>query len=245
MLPPLCALLLTYSPSIDHPRSEYASVTIQSTLNRLKDYDGELRVHIADDGSPEEHREKLREIAGGYKNVISASCTNSQRAGYGVNYNLALQTVHLHSYIILPLEDDWELSKELPINELVQTLTEAEPDGIGCIRLGYLGWTQPLRGELCHYTGHTYLRLDPESPEPHVWAGHPRLETRAFQRKIEPWPEGLDPGTTEFVVANRKAAREGVLWPMDLIQGYGDLYKHIGQVQARTDQIPEEATTVG
>lgn len=242
MLPSLCIVLLTYTPSVDHPRALYAEVTLGSILNRLYDYDGELRVHIADDGSPPEHRNKLRELAGGYRAVVAASTSNSEQGGYGKNYNLAMQTVHAHSEIILPLEDDWELTGQLYPDRLVKALLEARDDGMGCIRLGYIGWTQPLRGELRRYAEQTFLHFDSDSPEPHVWAGHPRIETREYQRAIGPWDEGYDPGTTEFLVANREASRRGVLWPLDAgvsaSQSARSMFAHIGAVQARTDQVP-------
>jgi len=213
-------------------RLDYAIKTLRSTLDNIV-YDGNLSVHIADDGSSEEYRQTLIDIAGGYKNVQGVTVTNSERGGYGRSYNLAMQTVHLYADIILPLEDDWELCRPLDLHPLVEALQTGE---FGCIRLGYIGFTQPLRGELTHVAAHTYLRFDHDSPEPHVWAGHPRLETREWQRSVGPWPEGLDPGSTEFSVAHRPEARKGVAWPLDLIHPVGDLFLHFGAWQARTDQ---------
>lgn len=236
MRPPLCILLLTYSPDIDHPRSKYAEQTLISVLDNIQ-YEGEIRVHIADDGSPEEHREKLRQIAGGYAFVTASSSSNSERGGYGANYNIALQTIHSHSSIIMPIEDDWNLNRSLNLNELVDSLEAGSPYNIGCIRLGYLGYTQELSGRLVKLMDKNFLLFDPNSAEPHVWAGHPRIETRDYQRRMMPWPEGIDPGTTEFVVAHRQEVRKGVVWPLDIVRGYGDLFSHIGAVQARSDQV--------
>ena len=224
----LCILLLTYE------RTDYALETLRSALDLLECPEP-LSVHIADDGSSEAHRAALFELAGGYSRVQGISVTNSERRGYGANYNLALQTVHLFADIILPLEDDWRTLRPFSLMPLIEALQEEQ---FGCVRLGYIGFTQELRGKFVLSAGHRWLLLDPDSAEPHVWSGHPRLETRNWQRRVGPWHEnpGLDPGTTEFLIAQRREAREGVVWPTDLVYPWGDLFAHIGTVQARTDQ---------
>lgn len=232
MAPKVCILLLTYD------RLEYAERTLRSVLEHIE-YPEPISVHIADDGSAPGYREALVDLAGGFSNVQGVTVTNSQRGGYGRNYNLALQVVHAFADVVLPLEDDWEILRGLLLAPLVAALQERK---FGCIRLGYVGWTQQLRGEFVVAAGQHFLALDQDSPEPHVWAGHPRLETREWQKQAGPWPEGdYDPGTTEFMVAQRPDARVGVVWPVDLVAPRGDLFAHIGTVQARTDQ--REAVT--
>lgn len=214
-------------------RPRYAETTLVSTLNRM--HMGEpIWVHIADDGSPPEDTELLRQIAGGYDFVMKATSSNAGGNGYGASYNLATQVTHLEADVILSLEDDWELTRELPIQRLANVLRG--DNGIDCIRLGYIGWTQELRGKFVKGEGDSYLLFDPDSPEPHVFAGHPRLETVEFQRRVGPWPEGQDAGTTEFIVSQRREARQGIAWPVDLVHPRGDMFGHIGSVQARTDQ---------
>lgn len=225
----LAIVLLTYASSIQSPRHEYAKKTIDALIKNVK-YSGNLHWHIADDGSPQEHVDALKMIE------PPSTITNANRNGYGASYNLATQVLHNEYEYLLMVEDDWELTRELDLDPLVVALDE----GINCIRLGYLGYTQELRGKIISKANQTFLLLDPDSPEPHVWSGHPRLETRDFQRKVGPWPEGLDAGTTEFYVAHRKESREGVVWPLDLGiragQLHGTMFAHIGAVQARTDQ---------
>lgn len=226
----LTIMLLTYSPDAKGPRSEYAVTTLRSTLDKLH-FDGDVHVHIADDGSVPAHRKMLREIAGGYKHIKTIGETDAMRGGYGKSYNLATQALHHvdDAHYILPLEDDWELTVEYDVTPHVRALAE---EAAGCVRLGYLGTTQELRGKIIHVAGETYLALDPDSPEPHVWAGHPRIETVQFQRAIGPWIEGRDPGSTEFEAAHRRGSRVGVVWPLY----YNRAFAHIGTEQARTDQ---------
>lgn len=221
---PFTIMLLTAATRPE--RAEYAYRTLHAVLDNLI-YDGPVFLHIADDGSPEEHRAVLAEIAGGYSFMKGVTISNSERQGYGANMNAATQVVHSRGGFILPLEDDWDLRTTLDAREMC----EAFGATIQCIRLGYLGWTQPLRAELVSKGGRSYWLLDPGSPEPHVWAGHPRIETIDFQRRMGEWPLGLDPGATEFAVAHRPEARVGVAWP----DGWPG-FSHIGTVQARADQ---------
>lgn len=223
----LTVLLLTYN------RLAYAEDTLTATLKGLR-FSGEIDVHIADDGSPVGYLERLVDLAGQFPAVRLITVSNSGRKGYGASYNLATQAVHLRADYVLPLEDDWVLTRELDVDSLIRVFNEAP--SVGCIRLGYVGFTQALRGELFHAGGQTLMLLDHDSPERHVFAGHPRIERVDWARAVGPWPEGVDPGTTEFLVAGIPAARMGIAWPLDLVRPCGDLYAHIGTVQARDDQ---------
>src|SRR5580765_205440 len=107
--------LLTYA------RTEYAVRTLRSTLDNVR-YSGQISVHIADDGSKPEHRSELYYLAGGYKSVQGVSVSNSERGGYGRNYNLATQAIHGACDYALMLEDDWVLLRPLELDVLVLAL---------------------------------------------------------------------------------------------------------------------------
>lgn len=220
----LTILLLTYK------RTEYAVETLRSTLDNLE-FDGEIAVHIADDGSSKKHVDAIRKVAGGYEHVVAVGHSDSNRGGYGRNYNLATQQIHPSSDFVLPLEEDWRLTRKLNIDHLCRVLL-AKPH-IGCIRLGYLGFTDKLDGHLERHEGETFLVLDPFSVEKHVFAGHPRLETVEWQRYVGTWPEGLSPGATELAVCG--IARSGIAWPLDLVAPNGDMFHHIGTLRATDD----------
>lgn len=233
--PDLCVMLLTCN------RFAYAAQTIASFVEKAS-YSGKLLLHIADDGSFPGHTQRLVELAERSR-FEGITVSDSGGQGYGANYNLGLQTVHAVASFILPLEDDWELMQEFSFDLILDALLESDGQA-GCVRLGYIGFTQSLRGEVISLAGAHYLKFDPTSPEPHVWAGHPRIESREWQRKVGPWPEGVDPGTTEFQVAERAESRDGVLWPLSFVKPAGDLFAHIGTEQARQDQsAPSEAVT--
>ena len=220
----IAIILLTYE------RLEIALRTLVS-LHHLK-ADEEFWLHVADDGSSPEYRDEIiaaaRELFG---NNVSA--TNSERRGYGGNYNYATQVVHGIADLVLPLEDDWEMVRDLHLGTIAAVLRK----GIfSCVRLGYLGYTDDLRGTFRYHEGLHWLELDPESPEKHVFAGGPRLETVDFERSIGPWPEYLEQGQTELAVAGRKEARVGVAWPLELVAPQGNVFVHIGSQKAGSDQ---------
>lgn len=226
----LSICLLTYN------RLDYAKLTVQALFKHLVlPADWELYFHIADDGSPEGYVEELKEAtidayreAPGVHQTIMVGSSNAERGGYGKNYNLATMSCHYNADWVMPIEDDWVLAQDLNVAELAQVFNDY-PE-VGCIRLGYLGYTQELRGKVIGDRV-KYLLLDPYSAEPHVFSGHPRLETVAWARSVGPWPEGLKPGETEFHVSTTQA-RTGIAWPWDLSRSCGDLFQHIGTIRS-------------
>lgn len=219
-------MLLTYN------RLEYARRTLWSTLTNLcyagttERYPrGDLHVHIASDGDTSEYIDELCSVARNFVYDGNITWSNAERAGYGGNYNLATQVIHNFSDYVLPLEDDWELTKAFDVQPILSLLDSGKAN---CVRLGYIGYTQPLKGEFIYHNGLNWLLLDEDSPEPHVFAGHPRIETVEFERAVGEWPIGLDPGSTEFAVAHILQARQGIVWPCDLVKPSGDLFAHIG-----------------
>lgn len=235
--------LLTWAPSVNHPRAAYAYTTLNAAIFNLDPGDNELRVHIADDGSAPEHIDRLIAICHEYG--FEPTITNSERGGYGKSYNLMMQAVHDSTDLVLPLEDDWELTRPLKLENIAKAI-ETSDGVIRCVRMGYLGFTQELRGKVVSVANQLFLLLDPDSPEPHVFAGHPRLESVAYQRDVGAWPEGIAAGQTEWEVTHRWPARTGVVWPMDLgipaSQDWGTLFAHIGS-EGTGEVIPEAITS--
>ncbi len=225
--PRVTLVLLTYEPG----ERLTAEATLRNFLERVR-YPEPISVHIADDGSAPEHRDRLAEVANGYPNVQGVTVTNAERKGYGASYNLASQVVHAFADAVIPLEDDWLLSRPLDLVPLVRTVTEQQAT-VQCVRLGYLGFTQSLTGEVIHTPAGPMLLLDPRSGEPHVFAGHARIESVAYERAVGPWPEGMSAGATEMAVAHRERARVGVAWPLNYgpASQQGDsLFLHVGTV---------------
>lgn len=216
-------VLLTYN------RLEYAKITIASAFKNLVCSEP-MRLHIASDGDTPAYIEELYLYSIEYVNKEYITISNSERRGYGVNYNLALQNVHNDCEFILPLEDDWELVRPLDINPILSVLRDRV---FGCVRMGYIGYTQTLSCDFVYSQGLHWLSLREDSSEPHVFAGHPRIETKAWQRSVGPWDEGLDPNQTEWEVCHRPESRKQVAWPISLVKPEGDAFVHIGAIRSR------------
>lgn len=223
---------LTFSPSIEHPRHAYAMTCLQSLLKKLTFGDGELRWHIADDGSAPEHRNAL--VALCRKAGVEPTVSDSDRHGYGGNVNLAAQAIHDYSDLVLACEEDWELVRPFDLSDLARAIGESNE--LRCVRLGYLGITSELTGKVINSAGQAFLLLNPDCSETFVFTGHPRLETVGYEQAIGAWPEGLKAGYTELEICARQEARTGVAWPLDAgvnaSQDYVSLFAHIGSEQA-------------
>lgn len=235
--------LLTYD------RPDYALITLTSTLAFLR-HDGPVALHIADDGSPAGQVDRLVEFAKGARPGLEfISTSNAERRGYGASHNLAMQVTHPWADVVLVLEDDWQLLRPLDTTPIIRMLERRghqskeefayavppPPDfEARSVRLGYLGFQWPLRADLFKVDETLWMALDPESPEQHVCAGHPRIETVEYERAVGPWPEGLNPGATELGWCQRPEARRGVVWPLTLVSlansVTGDMFAHVGAV---------------
>lgn len=209
-------------------RREYARRTLRGLDGTLRCSTDEFWIHIADDGSEQSFRDEMIELA---RNQVgeNTSVSNSEARGYGASYNLATQQVHPIADLILPLEDDWEVVREIDLDSIVAVLRAGV---FSCVRMGYIGYTGELRAKFVYQEGKQWLELDPDSTERHVFSGGPRLETVEFERRLGLWPEGMSAGLTELEVASRPESRIGVAWPIDMVGPRGDLFTHIGTKQA-------------
>ncbi len=222
----ICIVLFTHDKPID--RVAYARRTFNA-LSKLTASEP-FWFHLADDGSDQVFRDEMMDAAR-ERYGDNTSVTNSEGGGYGASYNLASQLTHQVADLILPLEDDWEVTRSFNLDPFAKVLRE---DHFNCIRMGYIGYTDLLRATLYYFDGRHYLGFDPDSSEKHVFAGGPRLEKSVFEREIGPWPEGLEAGHTELEVAGREAARQGIAWPWGDIKPTGDLFAHIGGLKAES-----------
>lgn len=229
MTEPLTIVLFTYAPSLASPRHEYAVRTLESTLSQIE-HAGPLYLHIAHDGSAKESVDYLKNIAGGLGLSGEITVSDAERGGYGHSYNLASQVTGSRGGMVLCLEDDWIAVRNINVDRLRYAFNH-EPDVVGCVRLGYIGFTKVLRGKIIHTSNENYLYFDPDCEETHVFTGHPRLETVDWQRWLGEWPTGLNPGETELVVASNRRSRVGVVWPLE----GAPYYAHIGTKSFRDD----------
>lgn len=218
-------------------RADYAFATLDA-LSKLRASEP-LHLHVADDGSSQSYRDTLCAMAAKtFGDRVTVS--NSDGRGYGASFNAATMVTHGLTDLVASVEDDWELQREFDLDPIADVVRAGV---FGCVRMAYIGYTQDLRGKFVSHGGLQWLLLDHDSPEPHVFAGGPRLCSVSWERFVGPWPEGMAAGETEFAVAHKPNARRGVAWPVDLIYPRGDVFAHVGTLKAET-QSPEVAASV-
>ena len=231
-------------------RLDYARATLKALCVNLQ-HDGPVRWHIADDGDDAAYVGTLLDVVGYLRPDDAVSSSRTPGGSYGANCNAATQVVHAVADYILPVEDDWVLARSLDTAPILKMLALgghqsreewawAVPPPADfearSVRLGYLGYQWPLTGHMFKTDEHLWMALDHDSPEQHVAAGHPRIETVAYQRAVGPWNEATNPGMTELDWCQRPEARRGVVWPLTIVSltgsVSGDLFGHIGAVRS-------------
>lgn len=224
----ITVILITYGHTPE--RTQYAVRTIGGVYKHLRYPDWSW--YVSDDGSQSEHLDavtyaiksrtpEMRPIVGGHSDHIS----------YGAGANRGLQEAFKHGSLVLMLEDDWELFRDLDIWKYAALLME-RPD-VGMVRMGYIN--TGLSGTVIGHNGSLYWALDDSQSRSYSvfgFAGHPALIHQRFFDHVGLYPERLQPGDTELAMCWKVASRYGpkVVWPCEL--GERGPWGAIGTVQS-------------
>ena len=217
--PKVAICFLTYK------RTEYAIRSLRSVIKRLK-YPN-LGWYIASDGGPDEHYKAVMEVL---TNIgVPVFGTHHERLGPGASWNKAIDESLKQCDLILWVENDWELSKELDITPYVRLLMEKE--NVGMVRLGYMAV-----GLDCHTVGHDgihYLRI--EKSTQYQYSGNPSLRHRRYFDAYPRYPTDKNPGECEIWhdqdVRKMQDSPE-ILWPINLPGCGWSCFSHIGTEQS-------------
>jgi catechol 2,3-dioxygenase-like lactoylglutathione lyase family enzyme len=159
VLPPITIVITTYAPPGEDgvARREAAVKTWASWVDHLK-YDGEILVHVADDGSSLEGYDHsywttLNQRLQLTKEHVTYS--RQERCGVGASWNQGLRVAHEQSPLSLYAVDDWQLLADYDLTPWANLLMTME---LGAMRLGPPHpW---LTGQVEHVEGGWMLRLD-------------------------------------------------------------------------------------
>ena len=206
--PLVMALLITYK------RTEMARRTIMAVQRHLS-YP-HLAFHIADDGSPAEHLEALRELA------PDAAVSNAERKGVGRSMNLGQAACWQRADYVLWLEDDWELEHPFDLRPCVELMHERED--VGMVRLGYI--SPGIEGQLISGAGRLWWKL--RKGETYTFTGHASLRHRRFVDAYGYYQEGLPPGETELHMCGAFNRKEGPSVVVPAFTGEWGVFGHIG-----------------
>lgn len=205
-------------------RTDYAVRTIKSVKNYLRYPD--LNWFIADDGSDPYHIDSVLDAISGCK----FAGLWSHKDSYGRSCNAGIDKSREIGRLLFFLEDDWELTRELDLQDYASLLMDN--DSVGMIRMGYLN--EGVRGDTFGHHSQLYWRLNTESP--YIFTGHPSLRHIRFHDHAGDYSEKLQPGETELAMAWKyKASPEpkpSIVWPCQM--GQNGFFGHIGAVQSYT-----------
>lgn len=186
-----CAILVTtYAPAGGQLRIEAATRSVESWKKYLV-VDGEIHVHVADDGSAADlgfGEAFWKRLLGGW---ASLSYSQQQQGGLGASLNTGLAACMKMSPFILYPMDDWALVYELHLEPWVALLRHDET--IGCIRMG-----QPS-GSVRGGRGKRYGRQVGVLFEKYAfyWSLVPALYHERFFHAYGSFIEGASPAETE------------------------------------------------
>lgn len=209
--------------------------TIYNLIDHLVVIHGaRLHFHVGVDGRDEETYEALenrarKEIE---RHDYTLSVHDGPGKGLGANLNMLLSMVE--TYLILQLDDDHVLARELHIFEHAKALLEDPEMQGGWIRLmygrcidpsGYYHFTAKLHGK--------YWRLLPNEGELYLPSNRPHIKHVDFHGMVGPYSEGTKLGHTEisFCAQYANYAKRSIRPPGVFIPMYPppeDTWMHVG-----------------
>lgn len=204
-LPKLAILVTTYVPQGAKLRIEAIQKTAASWKRNLR-YDGEIHVHVADDGS--DHQYDAGFWMGIYDWANSFSYGQQQRRGVGASLNAGFQACFDVTPLVLYAVDDWSLVQSINLTPWAEVLMMGQPNckpqyTLGCIRFV----TSPsLRGgELIRCNdvwGIVWERYT------YIWAQRPALYHKRFIDAYGKFPEMEKAVEVDRIYNNTVLAKE-------------------------------------
>jgi hypothetical protein len=193
---------------------------------------GDLRLHIADDGSQDYERrsELLSKIW-----ERASSRTMQNRRGVGASLNKGFDCAFSFGEVALYLVDDWMLDLRFDISPWVHLLMENE--SIGMVRLGLAH--PDLTGAVKHSpeTGKFYLRLDRHH---FAFAHRPALYHKRFFDAYGPFDENVNAFECERMYNERFCAE---FTGPDIALALLHPWRHISDIEL-ADVEPSQAVRV-
>lgn len=210
-------------------RAETAVPALQALALRLH---GDTRLIIADDGSGSAYQDLLLRQWPGPAEVVDA-----QRRGVGAAKNMALDRARAYGEVVLMLEDDWVLTRDLSLDSYAQALT----GDVGMIRLGWMAkditcrlieHAQGLYWDICRGSGC------------YGYSGQVSLRHRRFYDDLGMHALGLSPGEEELDMCRRWNCngKTRILYPAELdlrLNGEHALFRNIGLGCSLNGIVPE------
>lgn len=213
----LAIMLVTYK------RTEYALRTVRAIQRNLRYQD--TTWHIADDGSPAEHVQAIREL------IPEASITVTQRKGAGASMNAGMAACLQRAKYILWVEDDWELMQPFDPTCCID-LMEGHPD-VGMVRLAYI--SPELHAHLVTGGGELWWRL--HKGDQYTFSGCPSIRSRLFCEAYGQYQPGLGAGYTELDMCTKFTQRQGPDIVTPAWCTHHGIFAHIGTISIKDEAL--------
>ena len=188
-------------------------------------YSGEVLWHIADDGSPVNY---VNDIARAFPSLaFSATITN--RGGWGINANAALDYLKSNPYIFL-IEDDYVANHDLNIDvgvALMQTnykICAVRYDGLAGHELNLR-----LREQKTPIGTFSFMYIDKDSPHFNIYSNRPHLRHTARFNCFGKYQRFKSLGETEEIFAYRVKNSKKCMDIAVLADGVLPAFDHIGK----------------
>lgn len=129
MRPPITIVCTTWlPPGIDGlKRLDAVTLALESWRKNLL-YDGDIRLHIADDGTESNHFEKLQSAVSDIWSEVSYS--QQSRHGVGASLNKGLEVSWSISPLVLHAVDDWQILEEFDLTPWADMLMQFKEIGL-------------------------------------------------------------------------------------------------------------------
>lgn len=221
--PPITALCTTYfPPGAEGALRERVAEDVVATWERHLSYDGEIRLHVADDGSDEEHFEKFWAFTERWRD----SSSSQQRRGVGASLNHALRAAFAVSPLALYLIDDWKALADFDLTPWADLLIN---DDVPPARTGMVRFSPPhpgLTGVVTAFPSGWGLRLDRHN---FAFATRPALY---HQRMIDRYG-WFDEGVNAFVVEDRYNNQfcEGMDGDIGIVLALPLIFDHVESIE--------------
>lgn len=209
---------------VAHARTELGVATVDGLIKNLR-FDGEIGYYLGDDsGVYESAQAVINALAKSTWYHIGVHCEDITPGTYfcGASWNITLKQCLKWSDVVLWMEDDWELRKELDVTKYVKLLREY--DKVGMIRLGHMAVGSDLHS--VGWDGTHYLRYLKTTQ--YAYSGNPHLRHQRFVDAYGFFATDVNPGNLELDYDYKFHKTEGpeIWWPVD-IGGWG-VFGHIG-----------------
>lgn len=204
--PPVTIVMTTYFPRsvvMWSARVVAASKAAKSWREHLC-YEGQVHLHIADDGSDLKDIEKLMTSLDWDRGLVRT--TRQERRGVGASLNIGFLQSYDLSPFILYFVDDWALIESFNLTPWVKLLLERNPE-VGMVRLGpphpfLTGRVEPLSTDWDGWA----LRLDRVG---YAFGHRPALYHRCFTDAYGPFQENVSALECEKHYAEEYAIGDG------------------------------------